>query len=365
MKSVSIALLVGAMAVALSACGGGGGGGGSTSSAAVTSFTATCADGTTKTSTTSQAAAAAACPTGSAIVVSVPNPTYGSSENLAAFNRLNTERANCGFGLLAQNTLMDNAAAAHSAWQLANNVQTHNETSGTAGFTGVLPSDRLTSSGYTQNAAVVGGEVIGGQTGTPGPSGVTGFGDISVRTLLSAPYHELGMLFPAINVGISVQFQTPTVPGNLFEVNTMEIATPSSSAGQQLGASDVLTYPCAGTTGVNFRLTNESPSPVPGRNLATNPTGPAIAVLVKQGQTLTITSASMVNVATSAPVTLLAPVTAANDPANTLYLFGNFLGYILPSAPLATNTQYQVTINGTNNGTAFTRSFTFTTGTGG
>ena len=34
-------------------------------------------------------------------------------------------------------------------------------------------------------------------------------------------------------------------------------------------------------------------------------------------------------------------------------------------APLQPNTQYEVVINGTNNGTPFTRQFTFTTGTGG
>ena len=137
---------------------------------------------------------------------------------------------------------------------------------------------------------------------------------------------------------------------------------------QLLGSDDVVTYPCNGVTGVNFQLRNETPNPVPGRNLSTNPIGTPILIKVRDGNALNVTNAAMINVATGAPVVLRAPIGAANDPNRT---GGNGFGYFKPSeayvapdAALMPGTTYQVTIVGTNNGAAFSRTFNFTTGTG-
>jgi hypothetical protein len=136
----------------------------------------------------------------------------------------------------------------------------------------------------------------------------------------------------------------------------------AGSSRQDISGSDVLTYPCQGVTEASKQVPNEVPNPVPGRDLTTNPLGHPVLVAVRYGQTLAITSATMTNVATGAAVTLRAPITAAKD-ANSGQLLRNE-GFILPDAALSANTSYQVTMNGTNNGTAFSRTFTFSTGAG-
>jgi hypothetical protein len=203
---------------------------------------------------------------------------------------------------------------------------------------------------------------------TGGTGAITGLGDGAVRAQLSGPYHAFGAISAWRSVGISVESITSLglpVGGGLNAAVTLDYAVPTGGSYQQQDPSSVLTYPCQASTGVNYRLTNESPSPVPGRNLVTTPLGPAVLVMLRQGRVLTITSATMTNLTTGLPVTLRTPVTSANDPANFFSAFGAYMGYIIPDAPIAQNTAHQVTINGTNNGTAFSRTFTFTSGTGG
>jgi hypothetical protein len=89
--------------------------------------------------------------------------------------------------------------------------------------------------------------------------------------------------------------------------------------------------------------------------------GGSVFVQLRYGNTLAITSATMTQVSNGATVILRTPVTSANS-GNA---FLSHQGYVAADAPLLANTAYQVTINGSNNGTAFSRTFTFTTGTGG
>lgn len=167
------------------------------------------------------------------------------------------------------------------------------------------------------------------------------------------------------DVGVSVRDKSDVgiSPNNRFVLNTNFAY--KNSDGPQVGASgSVLTYPCDGSTGMIPSLTAESPNPVPGRNLGASPLGISVGVKVDVGNTLVINSASMIKVSTGTPVTLRAPVTAANDPnaiAGVSY-FKNNEGFVSADAPLETNTQYQATIVGTNSGTPFSRTFTFTTG---
>ncbi|WP_407830463.1 spore germination YkwD domain-containing protein [Verminephrobacter aporrectodeae] len=63
-------------------------------------------------------------PAASAIVTSVPAATYAASSSEAlAYETLNAERSRCGFGLLAQNARLDQAATAHLNYS-AQNVTT-------------------------------------------------------------------------------------------------------------------------------------------------------------------------------------------------------------------------------------------------
>ncbi|MDO8778365.1 MAG: CAP domain-containing protein [Burkholderiaceae bacterium] len=325
----------------LSGCGGGGGGG---------STTAATTPVPTPVVVTSN------------LVSSAPTPTYtAASEELLAFNLLNAERSRCGFGVLAQNTALDTAARGHADWLLINNSTGHFQIAGTTGFTGLTPDARLVAAGY----GITGSFQSNAEAESDAffPKAGTGVG--ATRGLLNAPYHMLEMIRGYRDVGVSVRDKSDVAisPNNRFDIN-MDFAYKNSDGAQVAAAGSVRTYPCDGSTGIVSALRGESPNPVPGRNLSTSPLGSSIGVAVDVGNTLVITSASMIKASTGAAITLRTPVVAANDPnaiAGVSY-FKNSEGFVSADAPLEASTQYQVTINGTSSGVVFSRTFMFTTG---
>ena len=296
-------------------------------------------------------------------VTSVPLPTYAAdSDELAAFNLLNHERASCGYGLLSQNSQMDKAAQNHADYMILNDIQLPNEQTIYAGFTGMSLSSRLTQVGYKETSIytyAAGTEVL---TSLPNTHQLTGAGVRSVRYLLSSPFQLNGILRGHKNVGISVR-PAWVIKSTLNQIMIVfDLSTPDGSSAQLPGENDVLTYPCQDTTGIVYQLdVNHTPSPVPSsRNLGVRPSGHPILVTVKHGNSLAILSASLIKVSTGASIPLMAPVTHLES---GFYLYANE-GFILPDVPLEPSTQYQATINGTNNGLPFTRTFTYTTGAG-
>lgn len=287
------------------------------------------------------------------MVTTVTAPTYAaSSEELAAFNRLNAERLHCGFGALKQEARLDQAALAHADWMLIHGLQTHYEDPAkSVGFTGVYPADRAMSAGYP--SSVVGEGITFGLEGSK-----VGRGERGIRELLAGAYHAIGLLKPMRDVGISVRAGTDV--GRSTLVVPTEIVTGATDGFQLQAADAVVTYPCEGSTGIEPDLGWEEPNPVPGRNLQTLPLGSVIVVMVRHGQSLALTSTSMVRVTDGQPVVMRAPVTGSADPNGQL-AYDPHIGYVIPDYPLDLNTAYRVTIRGTNNGTPFERIFTFTT----
>jgi uncharacterized protein YkwD len=317
--------------VLLGACGGGGGGG-STGAAPVV-----------------PGATPAPVVLAATLVGSVPASTY-TDDAAAAFNLINAERNTCGFGLLLQNPSLDAAAAAHAAYtpmSIVTGEDLHAEVAGRAGFTGTTPTARAVARGYVGSV----GEVM-----------ALGNGNVAMRLLLSGPYHLRGLMDGYRDIGIGMM--ASSLPE--FPYFVADLGSQTGTAAQLLGSGDVATYPCAGVVGVNYQLRNETPNPVPDRNLSTTPIGTPILVKVRDGNALMITNAAMINVASGASVVLRAPVGAANDPnkVNGVSYFKPSEAYIAPDAALVPGTVYQVTINGKNSGVAFSRTFSFTTGTG-
>jgi hypothetical protein len=244
-----------------------------------------------------------------------------------------------------------------------NNVFGHGETPGLPGYTGSNSNDRATAAGYpvarqsfSENLAVKSGSAVT----------KAGFGASGITGLLAAPYHLEGLVGPHREVGISVRSSGATGSGADFIVSGF---TPgawlSTSAGstltlpaQRQSSTDVLTYPCNGITGTAYQLNDETPNPVTPRNLATNPIGQPIFVQVLTGRVLVVTNVSVTGPAGA--VALLPTMTQSNDPN---FRLAPNQAFIMPNLPLQPNTSYSVVINGTNNGTPFTRSFTFSTGT--
>lgn len=294
---------------------------------------------------------------GSGLSTAAPTPSYASgTEEFAAFEFLNAERGRCGFGVLAQNTKLDAAARAHADYQLVNDLFSHVEDAAAhpAGFTGATVVDRYAFQQYTNLGGAV--DEISGITGR---ADKTGFGIGGMRNLLNAPYHLQGLMSGMRESGVAVRSSLDTgtaTPRVLLQWNG---AYTQDAGPQLLRADDVLTYPCDGAIGVERQLTNESPEPVPGRDLGASPLGTSVYVATRTGNALTLASAAMTNTRTGAAVALRPAVTAANDPQRA---YGRNEAYVAADAPLDANTGYQVTVSGTNNGAAFTRTFTFTTG---
>lgn len=323
-RTLKLSTLTIACVAGLVGCGGGGG------------------SSTPATSTSN----APATPAASTLVTSVQPASYagGAAE---AYNRLNAERQACGFGLVAQNVSLDASASAHSYYEVTNNIGGHNETPGAPGFTGATPQDRGNVAGYV---GTVGEGMWIGSTG-----------DEAMRGLLSGVYHAIGLLGQYRDIGLSYRVWPVVTSLGTFNNNftlVADLGTPKAAGPQLIGGGDVLTYPCAGRTGVNRQLRGETPNPVPGRDIGANPLGTPIIIMARTGNTLVITGATMTQVG-GAPVALRAPVSQANDPNG---YFTASQAYIAPDAPLAPNTEYQVKISGSNNGAPFSKDFVFKTG---
>ena len=364
MRKFAYFVIATSLALALAGCGGGGSG--TSTSGGVTlgvlngvaiSFTASCFDGTTQTSTVSQAAADGLCPAMSTIVndpLPVASTYAADSEELAAFNLLNQERSRCGFGTLKQNSALDKAAKAHADYLNLNGLMDHLEDDQKDGFTGIAPWDRIVAAGYGTPRDVT--DEIAAKRVLYGDISKKGFGSEGVRNLLNAPFHMAGLVGGYRDIGISVRTSSDVGTNYGRVILQTDLAYLNTATKPELSDKDVLTYPCEGTTGTDYQLTHESPNPVPGRYLATNPLGGSVFVMLRAGHVLTITSATMID-PNASKVTLRTPAVAYRGLPNE--------GYIVADAPLQANTQYEVLINGTNNSVPFTRQFTFTTGTGG
>jgi hypothetical protein len=301
------------------------------------------------------------------IVTDVPLPTYAAgSEELAAFNLLNAERSRCGFGKLAQNASLDLAAKSHADWMFRNGQYGHYETPGTPFYTGSEPVTRFISAGYSATPQLFSSTEVVNRSESPNKSG---YGKIGSRGLLSAPYHMLGMMRHDIDVGVALvsseDVNPSPVAGSILVIDSAHkyssqiIGPPSQLFGQAPSIGTVRSYPCDGTSDVRPLMRGESPSPTPGRDLALSPLGSSVGVVVDAGHTLLIKSAAILHSVTSANVALL-PVDNYRTNGVTV-LFPNE-GFITADAPLAAFTPYKVTINGEDNGVAFTKTFTFTTG---
>ncbi len=339
MKPIFSRSMPAVLALLLVACGGGGGG-------TSTTITPTPSDPFVE----------------STIKPATVTPSYPSgSEELAAYNTLSTARTTCGFGGLNQNTLLDQAALNHNYYQAVNNAFDHYEATDLDGFTGITAEERASAAGYVGQLSF--GE---GLTYSRNNTVKAGSGAKQMAILLSAPYHLRDLVDLHREVGINVTSSGPTgsgadviVSGTFAPAIRLAVSLSSRAAFpvQRQSSTDVLTYPCDGITNTAYRLTGEDPNPVTPRNLATNPIGQPIFIQVLLGRTLVITGATVTG--PSGPLALLPVMTAANDPNGRLT---SNMAVIMPDLPMLPNTSYSVVINGTNNGVAFTRSFSFSTG---
>lgn len=242
--------------------------------------------------------------------------------------------------MLAQSAKLDTVASSHASYLIGNNLYGHGETPGLPAFTGLMPVDRGRLQGYFS----VGEELAGNQLAVP-----------SLLSLLAAPYHLAGLVSSATEVGIG--YKRTSLVQQYSKVFVGNLAQGQSGLVSQLPVKGtVLTYPCEGTqkTIPNF---SEFPSWTSSAEGSIGVGGGPVFITAPNGEALAVTSASVTSTGGVAiPIQI---VTTATDVQKRLKPSQAFL---IPPAPLMTNTSYRVQIAGTVGGVAFVKDFVFKTG---
>jgi uncharacterized protein YkwD len=300
---------------ALVACGGGGGG----SSAGVS-------NGTPSTGFSGQDASAPI-----------------ATNNIAAdgLNWINYRRGQIGMPALTHNGVIDTAAQGHSDYQRINNIVTHDQTVGKPGFTGVDLGTRLKAAGYTFVGDNAIGEVISATTG--------GSGFYMAEELITAIYHRF-VIFEPMFKEIGTGAATSSANYNYFTADFVA----NNGYGSGIAAGAIVTWPFNGQSQVpaDFNSDYEEPDPVPDRSVVGYP------VSVHTNLTRTLTVQSFTIRAHGSGSDLSTRLLVQGQDANTTT---HSAAAIVPLAPLAAATTYDVTFTGAVDGTPVSRSWSFTT----
>ena len=278
----------------------------------------------------------------STLVTSVPAPTYAAgSQQLAAFNYLNGIRGRCGFGLLKQDTRLDQAADDHSNYLAVNFAQLgaigHTQVPGLPGFTGVTVIDRTTARGYqgpTSEGVIFGAPTLSLQH--------------FVAALLQTAYHSSAALGGLLDVG----FGQRTIGASFVAV---VYGQPQSGSSQQIAGDVIALAPCDGESNWLRVHAPESPNPMPGVPLGSY--GAPLIAQVRDGQLLAVDEWTLTGPGGVAVSTTLRRF--GSDPNNGV---GISRAVLIPNTVLAANTTYNVVLRGKNSGIPFERRYSFTTG---
>lgn len=266
-------------------------------------------------------------------------PTATGDTATDGFAWFNYRRAQTGLSVLTRNSAIDQAALGHSNYLRLNDTVSHDQVSGKAGYTGTTLADRFRAAGYTIAGTYAYGEVISAAADR------TGF--YHAEELIAAIYHRFVIfepLFREMGTGASA-----TASG--YTYFTADFAA-TNGYGPGLGRGNVVVYPVNGQTAVpvNFMSDSESPDPVPDRNEVGYP----ISVHANNSSTIAVNSFTVrARGGMDLPVRLLTKAADAETPKAA--------AAIIPLAKLAGGTVYDVSFNGTVDGTAIARSWSFTT----
>lgn len=283
-----------------------------------------------------------------------------------AIDYVNEIRTQCGFGKVAQNTKLDQAATGHAKYVAARLPvwTTHNQNDKTSTwYTGETPEIRMTNAGY-KGAYQSEGMVAGS-----GSIDATDLAKFGVDGLLNAPFHAVDFLSPRQEIGFGIQW-----PGKFGSSNeasyfgfVADYGTPTNSMGrpilQQFPSNEVLSYPCNGIAGIDPMFRGEDPNPLPDRDWSV---GHPIMFAARKGSEMNL-NVTMTNASNGQVIKLMAPRYSANEiypGTNQKFATAAIMewAFIFPDAPLDYGTTYQVKINGTLSGVAFPeKAFSFST----
>jgi len=350
-KLPSILTLVTAllMAAALVACGGGSPDASSAGAGASNNTGSGNAGSTGSSGSSSGSSLTTTIPTGTTHITATY--AFGSAE-AQVFSSVNAYRSQCGFPAYQQNTILDQAAANHAKYMVANGgTVTDEEMQGNPGFTGITGQDRADALGWPSAvfATAADAGLWTSDALTPAQYGHSLVDQWSVGV-----YHQVVITLQANLIGVGAA-QT-SANGLAGALGGVELATNSATPSPITSSSAApLTFPCQGVIGLPYKSVSEQPAPP---NVSADGWGTPVTVMGNVGDVVTLSSATMLAAGDSNPITLNI-LTKATD---TTSLIGQYQAVAYPANPLQPNTSYSVNLAGTINGTPFTRSFTFTTG---
>jgi uncharacterized protein YkwD len=250
----------------------------------------------------------------------------------AALARVNQWRVAIGVPPIARHPALDQAAQAHATYYKLNNgsggVGIHNEKAGLPGFTGEDFMDRAQAAGYPSRNV---NENMG-LSGSLLTSLDWFIGTVNHRlTLLDPRYVHIG--FGAINDDVKVE---------VIDFGAPEWSSTASTTWEQ--------WPPDGASGIGLSFSGESPDPFHG-NAPAYPVGAPITLKYLGPGSVSFASAT---------------VTAGGQQVPSFAVVGD--GWlsrntemIATNAPMQPGTSYTVTVTGTANGQAFTRTWSFRT----
>ncbi len=313
-------------------------------------------------------------------------PAYTNADTLAAYNAINAFRNSLGLGYWAQNTLLDQAAANHMAYSIANDptFQLDLESSNLTGFTGIYPADRATHVGYSNGGTLNLNPLSNPQTyayNVVGEFYSTGIGANVVSNMVNTIYERSGLMAQTTReIGIA----NDAGGGAATSATHWWFNHGRTDAGQYNASTFTTFYPLNLQTGVPRTMDVESTLPPAGISQTPGSTGSPVCFVTAEGTTLTVTAfnisangspvaatvllANLGNGNTSTVTPVVYDPTSLSVPVTTQPHLTSNQAYLIPSAPLSPLTTYTVTFTGSSYlpsygiTTALSQTWTFTTG---
>lgn len=275
---------------------------------------------------------------------------FTSIERTAFLNSINQYRTECGLPALAQNTILDQVATGVGLGAIGK------------GFGG---TQKLASNANYAQATTVGGLLMSYTTKT---ADTQALGGAFAGLVMADPYALLTVARPYSEIGLAAY--NVTITGTVMQ--KLQVATGNQQT--IVPAGSVLTMPCANTTTAVPGMAKGGTNSVgfaaaPAGSTTTDASfdnlsarGTPIAVMANPGDTLVIDSASMTTNGQSFTVVIADASKPMNGLASTTKVLYSHEGFVYPTEVLQASTSYTVTIAGKVNGAAFTKTFTFKTG---
>lgn len=356
MAAIAASLLV-------AACGGGGGGDSSGSTSG--------GNGSSQPGTT---------PTVIAPQTSVPAPTYtASSAQDAMFASINAYRSQVGVGMLSQDALLDVAAQNHSVYEQTNynsgaeTSLTHSESASNPGFYEAWPYLRARKAGTAANLWV--GEVVAADYSLDNSR--ANDGSRCVAQWINSVYHLQGITSNATSLGLGYVAPVSQAKALFFCVADMGVVSSPAPAtesdynalsyygGQYIPVGSIVHAPYSNENNVALAMVAESPNPAPDLSSPGRPI--MVRVNAQSMNSLTVDSFELQDSSGAVvPARIIVrPSAVAGSKASVTADVNNQVSagvaFLLPLAPLAANTVYNVSFSGARDGAAIATSWQFST----